>query len=115
MVVPGRTTFEWLEGGHFLIGRSTNEHPDFPDSLTVLGPDGDGLSMRYFDSRGVVRTYATSLADGVWHLSRDDPDFAQRFAGTLDEGGGTITGVWQLCEDGSTWNDDLEITYRRSA
>jgi hypothetical protein len=29
-VVPGRTSFEWLEGEQFLILRSRNEHPDFP-------------------------------------------------------------------------------------
>jgi hypothetical protein len=32
-----------------LIGRSRS--PEFPDGLTVLGADGDGLSMRYYDSR----------------------------------------------------------------
>jgi hypothetical protein len=48
-VVSGRTTFEWLQGRHFLIGRSRS--PEFPDGLTVLGADGDGLSMRYYDSR----------------------------------------------------------------
>jgi hypothetical protein len=43
-VVSGRTTFEWLQGRHFLIGRSRS--PEFSDGLTVLGADGDGLSMR---------------------------------------------------------------------
>jgi hypothetical protein len=50
-VVSGRTTFEWLQGRHFLIGRSRNDRPEFPDGLTVLGADGDGLSMRYYDSQ----------------------------------------------------------------
>jgi hypothetical protein len=60
MVIRGRVTYEWLEGGRFLIQRSVNEHPDFPDSLCVIGVmEGENdLSMQYFDSRGVHRVYA---------------------------------------------------------
>lgn len=112
--VPGTANFEWLEGGHFLIGRSRNEHPDFPDSLQVIGADGDSLVMHYFDSRGVERVYGTSLRDGVWRLWRDDSDFAQRFAGTFEDGGSTIAGLWEVAEDGGTWADDLAITYHRA-
>ncbi|HEX2469746.1 MAG TPA: hypothetical protein VHK05_04080 [Candidatus Limnocylindrales bacterium] len=109
--VPGTATFEWLEGGHFLIGRSRNEHADFPDSLLVIGAGGDGLVMHYYDSRGVERVYGTSLRDGVWRLWRDDPDFAQRFVGTFEDRGSTITGLWKVAEDGGTWADDLAISY----
>jgi len=55
VVVSGRTTFEWLEGQYFLIGRSRNDHSEFPDGLTVLGAGGEALSMHYCDSRGVER------------------------------------------------------------
>lgn len=112
--VPGTVSFEWLEGGHFLIGRSRNEHPDFPVSLLVIGADGDGLVMHYYDSRGVERVYGASLVDGVWRLWRDDPDFAQRFVGTFQDGGSTIAGLWEVAEDGATWADDLAITYHRA-
>ena len=59
-MVRGRTTFEWLEGGRFLIQRAVNDHPDFPDSICVIGvmEGDDDLSMQYFDSRGVHRVYA---------------------------------------------------------
>src|SRR5215218_8254840 len=59
-VVRGRATYEWLEGSRFLIQRAVNEHPDFPDSLSVIGVmEGENdLSMQYFDSRGVHRVYA---------------------------------------------------------
>jgi hypothetical protein len=36
-VIRGRATYEWLEGGRFLIQPSVNEHPDFSDSLCVIG------------------------------------------------------------------------------
>jgi len=44
-VIRGHTTYEWLEGERFLIQRAANEHPDFPDSISILGcesPDGAG-------------------------------------------------------------------------
>src|ERR671920_691889 len=55
-VVRGRVTYEWLEGGRFLIERAANEHPDFPDALCVIGvmEDENDLSIQYFASRGVV-------------------------------------------------------------
>ena len=112
--VPGTADFAWLEGGHYLIGRSRNEHADFPDSLLVIGSGGDGLVMHYYDSRGVERVYGTSLRDRVWRLWRDDPDFAQRFVGTFEDRGSTIVGLWEVAEDGGTWKPDLAITYRRT-
>jgi hypothetical protein len=115
-VVPGRTTFEWLEGRQFLIQRSRTDHPDFPDSITVIGitEEREGPSMHYFDSRGVYRVYEGSLSEGVLRMWRDAPGFSQRFSGPLGDDGNTISGLWQLSRDGSTWDDDLEITFRRA-
>jgi hypothetical protein len=61
-VVPGIATFEWLEGGRFLIQHSHNDHELLPDAISVIGPPetGDGLVIEYFDSRGVRRTYESS-------------------------------------------------------
>ena len=111
-VVHGRAVFEWLEGEQFLVQRSWADHPDFPDVIAIIGVT-EGLSMHYFDSRGVHRVYATSLDDGVWRFWRDASGFSQRFTGTFGDGGDTISGVAQLSRDGSTWEDDLEITFRR--
>jgi hypothetical protein len=112
-VVRGTVTFEWLEGGHFLLQRSRNEHELFPDAISVIGaPEtGEGLVMEYFDSRGVRRTYGVSLDDGVLRFWRDDPVFAQRFCATL--GHDCFEGLWQLARTPCDWQDDLRVTYRR--
>jgi len=112
-VVQGSVTFEWAEGGHFLVQRSHNEHELFPDAISVIGaPEtGDGLVMEYFDSRGVRRTYGISLDDGVLRIWRDDPTFAQRFSTTLGHDG--FEGVWQLARTPGDWQDDVKVIYSR--
>jgi hypothetical protein len=129
VVVHGTAVIEWLEGERFLIQRARNEHPDFPDAISIIGfterdrVDNAGIEpaaaaerrfrMHYFDSRGVFRVYEVSTDDGSWRLWRHAPGFSQRFTGMFADRGATIIGRWQLCRDELHWNDDLEITYRR--
>ena len=130
VVVHGTVVIEWLEGERFLIHRARTDHPDFPDSISIIGfterdrvenqPDSDPavatespMSMHYFDSRGVFRVLDVSIDDEAWRLRRDAPGFSQKFIGTFADGGDTVAGRWQLCLDDIHWNDDLQITYRR--
>jgi hypothetical protein len=112
-IVSGSVTYEWLEGGRFLIQRSRNEHELFPDAISVIGaPEtGEGLVMEYFDSRGVRRTYGASIEDGVLRFWRDAPGFDQRFSATPAPD--RFEGVWQVAETPGDWRDDLRVTYRR--
>jgi hypothetical protein len=116
-VVPGRISVEWLEGERFLLHRARNEHPDFPDSISVIGETEEGadnLTMHYFDSRGVFRVYGLSAEEGELKIWRDDPAFRQRFTGRFSDGSSTFAGTWELNEAEAGWNDDLKITYRRA-
>jgi len=113
-VVHGHATFEWLDGRRFLIQRWHYDHPDIPDAIAVTGVTDGQLSMHYFDYRGVYRVYAVSLEESRWRFWRDAPGFSQRFTGILSDDGGTIASQGQLSRDGSGWEDDLAITYRRS-
>jgi hypothetical protein len=97
-VVRGRAAYEWLEGGRFLIQRAVNEHPDFPDSLSVIGvmEGQNDLWMQYLDSRGVHRVYAIGFDGRELTLERDASGFAQRGSATLSDDGSTLANVWQL-------------------
>ena len=114
-VVPGSATFEWLEGGHFVVLRSRNDHDLLPDAIGVIGrpESGEGLVMEYFDSRGVRRTYGASLEDGVLRWWRNHPGFDQRARAEL--GPDAFELVHQLAETPGEWLDDLRVTYRRRA
>ena len=112
-VVPGAVTYEWLEGGRFVVQRTHNEHELFPDAIGIIGApeEGEGLVMEYFDSRGVRRTYRIANEDGLLRMWRDAPGFDQRYVATLGEA--SFEGVWQVAETPGDWRDDLKVTYRR--
>jgi len=114
-VVRGRTSFDWIEGGAFLIQHSELPNSDFPRSTSVIGPDdtAETYSMLYFDSRGVSRIYQMSLSGDVWKLWRDLPGFSQRFMGTFSEDHNLITARWEKSSNGSNWELDFNLTYIR--
>jgi hypothetical protein len=68
--------------------------------------------MHYYDERGVARVYGVSLADRTWRFWRNAPEFAQRYTATLGDDA-VIVGQGEMCRDGSAWEPDLAITYRR--
>jgi hypothetical protein len=116
----GRSVFEWTLDGKFLVQRSSVDHPEAPDGLEIVAvnPDGETYTQHYFDSRGVVRVYAMTFADGVWTLERREPDFSpldfqQRFRGEFSADGDRIEGAWETSDDGSDWKLDFELIYTR--
>ena len=117
---PGRVVFEWMVGNQFLIQRWEVPVPEAPDGLAIIGanPEEAGFLQHYFDSRGVARVYRMTLENGEWTLMRDASDFSpldfqQRFSGTLSSDGMTITGRWDICHDGTTWERDFDLTYSK--
>ncbi|MBO2451886.1 hypothetical protein J4573_32700 [Actinomadura barringtoniae] len=113
--IKGQVTFEWLEGRTFLIQRSRYDHPEIPDAIAITGVTDGRLSMHYFDVRGVHRVLAVSINERQWRFWGDVGPFHQRFTGKLSQNGDTIEGQSQLSHDGTNWEDDLTITYRRAA
>lgn len=126
-IVRGRWVFEWMAGQKFMIVRAESDHPDFPDSVSIIGNtgidrvgkgglegDGEGLQMHYFDTRGVYRVYEVRMSDEAWEWSMDAPGWSQRFTCTFEDEGNTMAGMSQLSRDDAAWEDDLQITYRRT-
>lgn len=125
-VVDGSAQIDWLEGERFLIFRSHTDHPDFPDSISILG-DTDGLRWHYFDSRGVHRVLELTVTDEGWEIamdrpsspsafaSPDAPGFSQRLTVTFEDDDQKMSGQSKLSYDDEKWEDDLQITYRRTS
>ena len=117
----GRATFEWIEGGAFLLERSDADGPipggsrTPPPTQAVIGFDDttDEVVQLYADDRGVFRVYRGTLTDEEWRLQRAAPGFHQRFVGVFGDDGRTIEGRWETSPDGAAWELDFPITYRK--
>jgi hypothetical protein len=116
-----RARFEWTLDGQFLLQRTEVPAPGAPSSLAIVSvdPETGAYTQHYYDSRGVVRLYAMSFADGVWTLTRESADFSpldfrQRFTGTFSQDGNIISGAWEKCLNGAGWEHDFDLTYRRA-
>ena len=53
------------------------------------------------------------IGDGEWKLWREGEPFSQRFAATFSDDGNTITGRWEIAEDGVNYTTDFDLIYRR--
>lgn len=111
----GRTSFEWIEAGAFLMMRSEVDEPGVPSGVAIFGSDDTNgrMYMQYFDERDVSRLYEVSMKDNVLRFWRNVPEFNQRMACTLRDGGKVMDAVWEIDEKGSGWRRDFVQTYTR--
>jgi hypothetical protein len=115
-VLHGTASITRLEPGGFLqIRSSIHEEVGIPAGVAVVG--GDGISGRYVllhhDERGVSRVYDAALEGRTLRWWRNAPDFAQRYSLTVSPDGRSMAGKGELCRDGSSWEQDLDLTYTR--
>lgn len=122
----GATTFEWIENGAFILQHADDQpSPDADPEWTahspmpvtsIIGFDDTTHehAMLYADARGVFRIYRMSLSDDSWRVWRAAPGFHQRFIGAIRDQGRTIEGRWESSPDGSAWEPDFDMTYRKS-
>jgi hypothetical protein len=115
--VPGEATGEWLSDA-FVDFRWTMQG-DVGDATSeqvlVLGRSDarDAYTALYHDERGVCRVFAMDFGDGQWVMSREDPDFHQRFVGSVSAD--RIDGRWEASDDeGRTWRKDFDLVFERA-
>ncbi|XTZ14980.1 hypothetical protein ACQSSU_26575 [Micromonospora echinospora] len=114
--VPGTSAIEWL-GESLLVVRSEfggGGHARSEMSLVLGRSDAnDRFVALYQDDRGVCREFAVTFGDGQWTMTREDPDFHQRFIADVEED--RILGRWEASEDGGkSWRKDFDLTYARA-
>lgn len=99
----GTVTYEWMEGGYFLLQHLDLEQDGEPiRGLEVIGhlrPYGQGPSpdvhSRYYDSGGATLDYVYELEGDtltIWMGGKGSP---ARFTGTFADGDGVMTGAWE--------------------
>ncbi|WP_153395327.1 hypothetical protein [Ornithinicoccus halotolerans] len=110
--LSGWAVVEWL-GEAFLRFRS--ELDGRPGYELVIGHSDarDGYAALYHDDRGVSRLFQMSFGDGGWSMTREDPDFYQRFLAAVAPD--RIEGRWEASEDGGrSWRKDFDLTFVRT-
>jgi len=115
IILHGHASFEWFEGGAFLMMRMEIDDPRFPSTLAIFGSDDSEKEyyMLTFDERGVSRKHEVSLHDNILKWWRNAPGFFQRYEGRIVDDGNTIIGHGQLSKDSVFWEKDLDLTYTR--
>ncbi|MEU8803054.1 hypothetical protein [Spirillospora sp. NPDC048819] len=114
--VPGTTTIEWL-GESLLVVRShfgggEQEHSEMGLVIGRSDPN-DAYVALYQDDRGVCRQFAMTFGGGHWTMTREDPDFHQRFIADVEND--RIRGRWEASEDrGETWRKDFDLAFERA-
>ena len=109
----GRTSFNWHEGGAFLIMRQQIDEPGFPDGLAIIGSDNAAgtCSMVYFDERGVSRVMDVTVGNRALAWRHDGPDFAQRL--TISQEADRLVSKGLMSKNGGPWEDDLSQVFER--
>ncbi|MUL43909.1 hypothetical protein FZ103_22555 [Streptomonospora sp. PA3] len=110
--VHGSTTFEWI-GDAFILQRCDFGGESAYELAIGHSDARGGFAAFYHDDRGVSRLFHMAFDGTDWTLTREDPDFHQRFIAEV--GKDVIAGRWEASEDeGRTWRKDFDLTFVRT-
>lgn len=114
--VNGTASFEWCEGGDFLIMRQGAKAGTAPWATWLIGRDQDSAiyTVLYIDNRRVSRVYQMSFEGGAWKIWRHSEGFSQRYVAKISDDWETISGSWETSGNGTDWEHDFDISYSRS-
>ena len=102
--VQGTSTFEWMDGGFFLLQRYDFEASDGQriKGIEIIGHErpfgaepSEHVKSRAYSNTGDTLDYVYELEGDIltiWGGEKGSPAY---FRGTFDADGGTLTGRWQ--------------------
>lgn len=117
--IKGSATIEWYADAFLLLravfeGRTAEQGGSAWVVAFSRNDPRDAFVALTYDDRGVRRVFDMTFAEGVWTLSREDPDFHQRIVMRL--GADRIDMRADASEDGgTTWRKDLHYIFVRRA
>jgi hypothetical protein len=100
--VDGRVSFEWMEGGFFLVQRvDLVQYGQSIKGLEVIGHErqfgaepSEDIKSRFYSNTGDTLDYVYELEGDIltiWAGERGSPAY---YRGTFSEDGDTLTGAW---------------------
>lgn len=111
--ILGVDTYEWLDGGFFLVHRvDVRMGAKQIKGLELIGYDASNKTYRThaFDSQGNYSTYRATVHDGVWTFMGE----TERATVVLSDAGDTITVTWERSVDGLSWLPWMDMTLTKA-
>jgi|SRR5215211_1973179 len=99
----GETTWEWMEGGFFLIQRGWSRREGGEQKyLQIIGHDrmpgsepADAITGRLYTDRGDTLAYVCELHNDTMTIWLGEKGSAAVYTGTFSADGNTIEGAWE--------------------
>lgn len=111
--IVGTDTYEWLEGGFFLVHRvDVRMGAEQVKGLEIIAYDASSETYRThaFDSQGTYGTYQATVHDGVWTFM----GALERATVVLSDAGNTMTIQWERSTDGLSWLPWMDVTLTKA-
>ncbi len=107
-------TYEWLDGGHFLIHRMDGKFGrQRAACVEIIGRDSRGLHARTYYNDGNVNVWQLQergeelVMTGEWPGGSVGP-FQVRCTLSFEDAGDTLVAKWEQARDGEVWRPFLE-------
>jgi len=107
-------TYEWMPGGYFLIHHVDGYMgEDEVKAIEIIGYDAStqNYATHSYDNHGNISAYQASLVDRSWTIKGE----TERFTGMFSEDARTLTGRWELSNDGKNWVHWMDIKLTKSS
>jgi hypothetical protein len=107
--IVGTDTYEWLEGGFFLVHRvNVRIGAQHVKGLEIIAYDASNEIYRThaFDSQGHYATYQATVHDGAWTFMGK----LERAAVVPSDAGDAMTIRWERSTDGLSWLPWMDMT-----
>jgi hypothetical protein len=112
--VKGQVTFEWMEGGNFLM-----QHVNLGEAkgIEIIGYDEKSKSLKshYFEgSTGKHLEYTYQLENDTLTVSIDMPQAKGQFIGKFNDDNNAYTGRWDWTQEGKKMGYEAKMTKTKS-
>ncbi|GAA0740678.1 DUF1579 family protein [Dactylosporangium roseum] len=101
----GTVTYEWMDGGHFLVQHVRLVQDDRPTTgVEYIGydPDTDTLRSHFFGSDGDLLEYVYEVVDHELTIWFGEPGSPAKYSGTFNAQATAATGAWSWPGGGYT-------------
>jgi hypothetical protein len=111
-VTSGTAVCAWLGDAFLRLQAELDGEPTW-DFVFGRNDARDEFTALYHDERSVLRVFAVTLDGDDWAMTREDPDFHQRFVGRVD-GDRLVTRTEASDDQGATWRKDFDLVFTRA-